>query len=135
MNGRASYSLNPAADMNVWEYNYGIDLLFQPGKDWEIGTDARHRFFRGYAHGYGTPELCWNMSISKTIKSVTLSLKCNDLLNQERRLARTIASEYVEDSYRNVMGRTILFGLSFNFGKLNSNKTAAVSSSIKRLEY
>lgn len=121
--------------MNIWEYNYSVDLLFQLDNDWEIGTDARHRFFRGYAPGYGKPELDWNLSVSKTIKSVTLSLKCNDILNQERSLARTVASEYVEDSYRNVMGRTILFGISFNFGKLNSNKTSAVSSSIKRLEY
>ena len=135
MNGRATYSLNPATNMNIWEYNYSVDLLFQLDNDWEIGTDARHRFFRGYSPGYGKPELDWNLSVSKTIKSVTLSLKCNDILNQERSLTRTVASEYVEDSYRNVMGRTILFGISFNFGKLNSNKTSAVSSSIKRLEY
>ena len=134
-NGRASYSLNPAADMNVWDFNLGTDLLFQPGKGWEIGTDARYCFFRGYAPGYGQPELRWNLSVSKTVKSVTLSLKCKDMLNQQRRLTRTVSSEYVEDSYRNVMGRTILFGISFNFGKLNSDKTSAVSSSFQRLEY
>ena len=135
MNGRATYSLNPMANLNIWEYNYGVDLLFQPGEDWEIGTDARHRFFQGYAPGYGMPELCWNLSVSKTIRSVTLSLKCNDLLNQERSLARTIASEYVEDSYRNVMGRTLLLGVTFNFGKLNNNKASVVAGSIEKLNY
>lgn len=134
-NGRASYSLNPAADMNVWDFYFGGDLLFQLNKGWEIGTDARYVFFRGYAPGYGEPELRWNMSLSKTIKSVTLGLKCNDILNQERRLTRVVSAEYVEDSYRNVMGRTVLFSVSFNFGKLNANKTSAVSSSLKKMDY
>ena len=134
-NGRASYSMNPAADMNVWDFNIGGDLLFQLNKGWEIGTDARYVFFRGYSSGYGQPEFRWNMTLNKTIKSVTLGLKCNDILNQCRSLTRVVSAEYVEDSYRNVMGRTFLFSVSFNFGKLNSNKTSAVSSSKKKMDY
>ena len=134
MNNRASYSLNPAANMNVWTFNFGGDLLFTLGKGWEIGTDARYILFRGYTPGFGQPELRWNMSVSKTLGAFTLGLKCRDILNQERYLARVVSSEYVEDSYRNVMGRTLLFSVSFNFGKLNSNKTSAVSSFIQRLE-
>lgn len=135
MNNRASYSLNPAANMNVWTFNIGGDLLFTLGKGWEIGTDALYVLFRGYAPGFGQPELRWNMSVSKTLGAFTLGLKCRDILNQERNLTRVVSSEYVEDSYRNVLGRTILFGVSFSFGKLNSNKTPAVSSSFERLEY
>lgn len=134
-NGRASYSLNSAADMNVWDFSFGGDFLLQLNKGWEIGTNASYVFFRGYASGYGQPELRWNMSLSKTIKSVTLGLKSNDILNQHRSLKRVVSAEYVEDSYRNVMGRTILFSVSFNFGKLNSNKTSTVSSSIKKMNY
>ena len=135
INSRASYSLNSAANINVWDFNFGGDLLFTLGKGWEIGTDARYVFFRGYAYGYGEPEVRWNTSVSKTIGAFTLALKCRDILNQERQLKRIVSSEYVEDSYRNVMGRTILFSVSFNFGKLNSNKTSAVSRAIDRLEY
>ncbi len=135
MNGKAFYSLNPAANMNVWDFNFGGDLLFQLGKGWKMGTDARYLFFRGYATGFGKSELRWDLSFAKTIKSVTLGLKVNDILNQQRSLTRTVSSEYVEDSYRNVMGRTVLFSVSFSFGKLNADKTSAVSDSIKRLEY
>lgn len=134
-NGRASYSLNPDANLNTWDFNFGVDLLFQPGRGWEIGSDTRYVFFRGYAPGFGQPELRWNASLSKSIKSVTLGLRCNDILNQQRSLTRTVSSEYVEDTYRNVMGRTFLFSVSFNFGKLNTHKTAAVSGSIDRLGY
>lgn len=134
-NGRALYSLDPAGDMDVWNFNFGGDLLFQLNKGWEIGTDARYVLFRGYAPGYGEPELRWNMSLSKTVKSVTLALKCNDILNQCRSLTRVVSAEYVEDSYRSVMGRTVLFSVAFNFGELNANKTSAVSSSLKKMDY
>ena len=134
-NGRASYSLSPGANMNTWTNNIGCDLLFQPGKGWEFGTDARYYFFRGYAPGFGDPELRWNLSAGKTVKSVTFSLKMNDVLNQERSLSRIVSSEYMEDSYRNVLGRHILFGISFNFGKLNTNKSSAVSNAINKLDY
>jgi len=132
---KASYSLNNTADINVWDYNIGGDLLFQIGEGWEIGTDARYVFYRGYAQGFGEPELRWNLSLSKTIKSMTLGLKANDILNQQRSLTHTVSSAYVEDSYRNVIGRTLLFSVSFNFGKLNSDRTPAVSKSIDKLEY
>ena len=134
-NERASYTLNPGADMNIWTNNFGCDLLFQPGRGWEFGTDAKYYFFRGYAPGFGDPELRWNMSAGKTIRSVTLSLKMNDILNQERSLSRVVSSEYMEDSYRNVLGRRIMFGISFNFGKLNQNKNSAVSKAIDKMDY
>lgn len=134
-NGRASYSLNPAANLNVWDFNLGGNLLFQLEKGWELGTDARYVFFRGYAPGFGQPELRWNMSLSKTVKAVTLGLKCNDILGQQRSLTRIVSSGYVQDSYRNVLGRTLLFSVSFNFGKLNANKTPAVTSAIDKLDY
>lgn len=135
MNNRASYSLNSAANINVWDFNFGGDLLFDPGNGWGIVTDARYVFFRGYASGFGPPELRLNMSVNKTLGWVTLGLKCRDILNRERHLTRIVSSEYVEDSYRNVMGRTLLFSISFNLGKLNSNKISAVSGAIKKLDY
>lgn len=135
MNGRASCSLNPSADMNVWDFSWGGDFLFQMGKGWEFKTDARHVFYHGYADGFGQAEVRWNLSLAKTFKPVTLSLKFNDILNQQRSLTRVVSSEYVEDAYRNVMGRTLLFSVSFNFGKLNADRTSAVSQSIEKLGY
>lgn len=134
-NGRSSYSLRQNASMNVWDYNVGGDILLQPEKGWELGTKMRYVYFSGYADGFGQPELRWDLSVGKTIKAFTLELKANDLLNQQRSLTRSVSSDYVEDSYRNVMGRTLLFSVSFNFGKLNSNKTSAVSKSIRKLGY
>ena len=72
------------------------------------------------------------MSISKSIKSVTLALKAADILNQTRSLQRTTTSEYMEDVYSNVLGRYFLFSVSFNFGKMNSKKNSRVESAMWR---
>ena len=75
------------------------------------------------------------MNFSKTVKSVTFGLKLADILNQTNNLTRTVSAESVEDRYSNVLGRTLLLSFSFNFGKINQNKTAAVSKGMKQFEY
>ena len=124
------YSLDPSADMNTWNSRVYANILFQPGKGWEIGSDLAYRFYNGYSTGFGTPEWMWNMSISKSIKGVTLSLKAEDILNQTRSLNRIISGEYKEDVYSNVLGRFFLFSVSFNFGKMNSKKNSNVENAM-----
>ena len=89
-----------------------------------------YRFYNGYSAGFGAPEWMWNMSVSKSIKGVTLSLKAEDILNQTRSLRRVTSAEYKEDIYNNVLGRFFLFSVSFNFGKMNSRKNSNVESAV-----
>lgn len=134
MNNVSRYSLDDTANMNVWTFNSGVELLFSFGKGWTIGNKLSYIFYNGFASGFGTPELRWNVNFSKSVKSVTFGLKLDDILNQTANLTRTVAGEFVEDRYSNVLGRSLLLSLSFNFGKLNQNKTAAVSKGLKQLE-
>ena len=126
----SKYSLDPTANLNNWTNEINTDILYRPGKDWEIGTDLSYRFYRGYAAGFGTPEWRWNMQVSKSIKSVTLGLKVADILNQSRNLRRTVSAEYVEDVYSNILGRFFLFSVSFNFGKMNAKKNKNVEGAM-----
>ena len=64
------------------------------------------------------------MEISKNIGAFNLSVKVNDILNQTRNLTHTVTANYEEDSYRLVMGRYILFGMKWNFGKMNAAHSA-----------
>lgn len=126
----SKYSLDPTTDMNTWNNRIFCEVLYQPGKDWEIKSDLTYRFYRGYAPGYGSPEWNWNMSVSKSIKAVTLSLKAADILNQTRALRRSTSAEYTEDIYSNVLGRFVMFSVSFNFGKMNSKKNSNVENAV-----
>ena len=124
------YSLDPTANLNNWTHNVNMDVLYRPGKDWEIGTYLSYRFYRGYADGFGLPEWRWNMSVSKSIKSATLGLKVADILNQTRNMRRTVSAEYVEDTYSNILGRFFLFSVSFNFGKMNAKKNKNIEGAM-----
>ena len=124
------YSLDPTANLNNWTHNVNADILYRPGKDWEIGTDLSYRFYRGYTNGFGLPEWRWNMSVSKSIKSVTLGLKVADILNQTRNMRRTVSAEYVEDTYSNILGRFFIFSVSFNFGKMNAKKNKNIEGAM-----
>ena len=77
-------------------------------------------FYRGYAEGYGQPEWQWNAEISKDIGAFNLNISVYDILNQTRNLTHTVTANYEEDSYRLIMGRHILFGVKWNFGKMNA---------------
>ena len=83
-----------------------------------------YAFYNGYAEGYGQPEWRWRVEISKNIGAFNLSVKVNDILNQTRNLTHTVTANYEEDSYRLVMGRYILFGVKWNFGKMNAAHSA-----------
>lgn len=133
MNNRNSiYSLDPSANINTWTNAVGANVIYTPGKEWEIKSDLSYVFYHGYTAGFGKPEWQWDMSISKSIKSVTLSLKACDILNQTRNLQRTTSAEYMEDVYSNVLGRFFLFSVSFNFGKMNSKKNSRVEAAMWR---
>lgn len=135
MNSVSRYSLDKTSNMNIWTFNSGTDLLFTLGEGWEIGNKLSYVFYRGFSNGFGTPELRWDMNFAKTVKSLTFGLKITDILNQTNTLNRIVSAEYVEDRYSNVLGRMLLFSISFNFGKMNQDKTAAVSKGMRQFGY
>lgn len=121
-NRRTRYSLDPKANMNTWDFNVSAESLYTTSNGWQFNTDIGYNFYRGYTRGYGQPELLWNAGIGKEIGPVTLSVKVADILNQQKSLQRSISANFVEDVYRNVMGRYIMIGVSFNFGKMNATQ-------------
>ena len=127
------YTLDPKADMNVWDFRIRGNVLYTTRNGFEFGTDASYWFYKGYSNGYGTPELIWNARISKTVKSVVFSIACADILNQNRSLSRTASGEYYQDTYSNVLGRYFLFGISFNFGKMNAKNNSRVQDAMYRM--
>lgn len=127
------YSLNPNANVNAWKFDLNAEMLYSSPKGWEFETKAKYYFYRGYSPGYGEPEFIWDASISKQIKAFTISLNVNDILNQKRSLLRSAAEDYVQDVYRNVMGRFFLVGVLFNFGKMNADNNRRAQNAIMNM--
>ena len=116
----ARYSLDPSANMSTLDSRLGVSGTYTTKHEFEFNTDLTYAFYNGYAEGYGQPEWQWNLEINKNIGPFNLSVKMNDILNQTNNLTHTITANYEEDTYRLVMGRYILFGLKWNFGKMNA---------------
>lgn len=116
----ARYSVDPKANRNTADTRFSVRGSYTTKHDFEFNSDVTYRMYSGYADGYGKPEWAWNGEISRNIGAFNLSIKVNDILNQTRSLSRTVAENYEEDSYRLVMGRYLLFGLKWNFGKMNA---------------
>ena len=116
----ARYSLDSSVDMNTLDVHVGARGSYTTKHEFEFNSDISYAFYRGYAAGYGRPEWQWNAEISKNLGAFNLSLKLHDILDQTSSLTHTVTANYEEDSYRLVMGRYILFGLKWNFGKMNA---------------
>lgn len=120
----ARYSLNPKANLNTLDTRFIVRGSYTTKHEFEFNSDIAYVFYKGYQAGYGQPEWQWNAEISKNIGAFNLSVKVHDILNQTRNLTHTVAANYEEDTYRLIMGRYILFGVKWNFGKMNAAHSA-----------
>ena len=114
------YSLDSKVNMNTRNSRIGLAGNYTTKHEFEFDTDIAYAWYNGYAPGYGQPEWQWNGEISKNIKAFNLSIKVHDILDQTRNLTHTVTANYEEDTYTLVMGRYILFGIKWNFGKMNA---------------
>ncbi len=116
----ARYSLAPSLNMNTTHNSVSLEGSYITPHEFELSTDVGYHFYTGYKDGFNQPEWQWNAEVSKNIGAFTLSLKAHDILNQTRGRNHTVTANYEEDSYRLVLGRYILFGVKWNFGKMNA---------------
>ena len=116
----ARSSLVSTVNMNTLDLGVSVRGTYVTPHAFELSTDAGYTIYRGYAAGYDRPEFRWNAEVSRNIGAFTLSLKAFDILNQTRGRSHAVTANYEEDTYRLVMGRYVLLGVKWNFGKMNA---------------
>ena len=116
----ARYSLDPSINLNTLDTRLGVTGSWTTRHEFEFNTNLTYAFYNGYAEGYGKPEWQWNAEINKSVGPFNLSVKMHDILNQTNNLTHTVTANYEEDTYRLVMGRYVLLGIKWNFGKMNA---------------
>ena len=131
----ARYSLDPSVDMNTMDTRLELGGSFTTKHEFEFDSDLSYEFYRGYAEGYGLPEWQWNAEISKNIGAFNLSVKAHDILNQTRNLSHSVTANYEEDTCRLIMGRYVLFGVKWNFGKMNAAHSQRAQSAAMQMAW
>ena len=86
--------LQPNANLDTWQFNYGGQFLVRLPLDIEISSNLHERSRRGYNDpSMNTNELIWNGQISKSFlksKSLVVALNFYDLLGQQSNYERSI---------------------------------------------
>ena len=131
-NIRSRYSASPAVKVNNWRFNCYAEVLWQNKGGWE--AEARFDFngYHGFSGEFNRPEYLLNLKLAKSLKSFTLSLSAYDILGSAKSFSHIASAEYVEDRHRNNLGRCILAGLSYNFGKWDKVTKAVVKAKEQR---
>ena len=88
--------LQPTANLDTWQFNYGGQVMLRLPLGIEISTDLHERSRRGYNDpSSNTNELIWNGQISKTFlrsKLLTVALNFYDLLGQQSNYNRWVSA-------------------------------------------
>jgi len=111
------YSASPAAEVDNWRFNAFGELLWRNKTGWEIETRFDYYGYQGFSDRYNNPEYLLNFKLAKAIKSFTVILSAYDILDSAKSFQHISSADYVEDTYHSCIGRCILIGLSFDFGK------------------
>ena len=91
-----------AGNLDTYQYDYGVDVLFKLPWDMNISSDFSERSRRGYSDAaMNTDEWVWNIQISQSFlkrKAATVSLRFYDLLNQSSNVDRVITASSRRDT-------------------------------------
>ena len=97
--------LQPTANLDTWQFNYGGRFLLRLPLDIEISSDLHERSRRGYNDpSSNTNELIWNGQVSKTFlksKSLIVALNFYDLLAQQSNYERWVGATGRSDTRYN----------------------------------
>ena len=116
-NARTSYVSLHSTKVNNWRGNAFAELLWKDKTGWEIESRFDFNGYRGFEGDFNRPEYLLNFRIAKEIKSFSISLSAYDILGSNKSFIHVSSADYIEDTYYNNVGRCILLGLSYSFGK------------------
>ncbi len=119
----AWYSVDTQANSQTWVATATLSATWMAPLDFQLnGMYSFNRYF-GYSDGFANATHHLNISLTKNIKAFTLSLQARDLLNQGLSIVHNVDADSVSDSYSLSLGRNILFGVTWNFGRMNARNS------------
>lgn len=124
-----------ANDMTVHNYGGSFSAYYYTPIGVILNTDLNYTATSGYAQGYDKNEWLWNASISYQFlrdKSLTLSLKAYDLLQQKSSISRSVTANYIDDISYNDLTRYFMVTVSYKFNTFGKGKEPASRNDYRR---
>lgn len=120
-----SIQVRNTGNMTVHNYGGSFSGYYYTPIGIIISTDLTYTATSGYSQGYDKNEWMWNASVSYQMlrdKSLTLSVKAYDLLQQKSNISRTISANYIDDISYNDLTRYFMFSVSYRFNTFGKGK-------------
>lgn len=118
-------SLRSVGNMTVHNYGGWFNAYYRTPIGVILATDLSYTATRGYAQGYDKNEWMWNASVSYEFlrdRSLTLSLKAYDLLQQQTNVNRSVTANYIDDTLYNNLTRYFMVTVSYRFNTFGKGK-------------
>ena len=110
-------NLQPASNLNTWQFAYGTSINLTLPWNMSISTDIQEQSRRGYNDAsLNTNELVWNAQIAQSMlkgNALTLSVQLYDILHNQSNLSRSISSTSRTDTEYNSINSYIMFKASY----------------------
>ena len=132
LNGAAMYNhtrnvLQPDGNFDSWKYSYGTTLMFSLPWNMTLNTDLRMHSRRGYSDaGMNTDELVWNAQITQALlkdKTLSLSLKFYDILQQQSTVSRNITAMMRNDVTYNSINSYAMLSLVYKINIVGGKRS------------
>lgn len=121
-------SLRSAGNMTVHNYGGTFSAYYYTPIGVILNSDLTYTATSGYSQGYDKNEWMWNASISYEFlrdKSLTLSLKAYDLLQQRSNISRSVTANYIDDISYNDLTRYFMVTVSYKFNTFGKGNEPA----------
>ncbi|MGZ3942535.1 MAG: outer membrane beta-barrel protein, partial [Bacteroidia bacterium] len=115
-------TLNSQSNKPYATQQYSAEFSWQLPLKFNIVTDAQYVINTKRTTGYNISYVIWNASIGKAFlknENLILSIKGNDILNQNISATRTVNANVITDNKTNIIKRYIMLQLLWKF---NSQK-------------
>ncbi len=111
-------------------HGFGLHGTLTAYTNWglTLHTDLDYTATRGYSTGYNTNLWMWEAQLSQEFlrdRSLTLSVKVHDILNQTQNINRTITANYISDTEYNTLGRYGMVTLTYRFNTFGKGNEPA----------
>ncbi len=121
-------SLGNLGNTTVHTYGGSFNAYYRTPFGLILNSDLNFTATRGYSEGYDKNEWMWNAGISYEFlrdRSLTLSLKGYDLLQQRSNVRRTVTANYIDDIRYNNLTRYFMVTVSYRFNTFGKGNEPA----------
>lgn len=112
-------------NMTVHSYGGTFSAYYYTPINIILSSDISFSATKGYAAGYDRNQWLWNATISYQAlhdKSLTLSARVYDILQQRSNISRSVSANYIDDINANTLTRYFMFSVSYRFNTFGKGR-------------